>query len=136
MLLCAAVATAVLAVCGGIGYIVSVAGSAPEIGDLKAVDQGATSVVYAADGRTRLGFIQGDTLRTPVPAAAMPQSVRDATVAIEDRRFFKHRGVDFEGIVRAAIKNASSGETVQGGSTLTMQLVRNLYSGDRARSPL
>ena len=134
MLLAVAVATAIISVAGGIGYIVSVAGSAPDIAELKPVDQGATSVVYAADGKTRLGFIQGDTLRTPVPAAAMPQSVRDATVAIEDRRFFKHNGVDFEGIVRAAIKNASSGETVQGGSTLTMQLVRNLYSGNRARS--
>ena len=133
VLLGAAVAIGVLAVAGSIGYIVSVAGSAPDIAELKPVDQGATSVVYASDGKTRLGFVQGDTLRTPIPAAAMPQSVRDATVAIEDRRFFKHNGVDFEGIVRAAMKNVSSGSTVQGGSTLTMQLVRNLYSGNRAR---
>lgn len=129
-------ASLVIAVCAGIGYIVSVAGSAPDISELKPVDQGATSVVYAADGKTRLGFIQGDTLRTPVAASAIPQRVRDATVAIEDKRFFRHGGVDFEGIVRAAIKNASSGETVQGGSTLTMQLVRNLYSGSRTRSGL
>ncbi len=134
VLLGATAAIAVMAIGGGVGYIVSVAGSAPDIAELKPVDQGATSVVYAADGKTRLGFIQGDTLRTPVPASSMPQSVRDATVAIEDRRFFKHNGVDFEGIVRAAFKNAASGETVQGGSTLTMQLVRNLYSGNRARS--
>ncbi len=127
-------ATVILAACAGVGYIISVAGSAPDIAELKPVDQGATSVVYAADGKTRLGFVQGDTLRTPVGASAMPQSVRNATVAIEDRRFYKHGGVDFEGIVRAAIKNASSGETVQGGSTLTMQLVRNLYSGSRVRS--
>ncbi len=134
VLLAVATAVMVLAAGGGAGWIASVAGSAPDIAELKPVDQGATSVVYAADGKTRLGFIQGDTLRTPVPAAAMPQSVRDATVAIEDRRFFKHNGVDFEGVVRAAFKNAASGETVQGGSTLTMQLVRNLYSGNRARS--
>ena len=60
--------------------------------------------------------------------------MRQATVAIEDRRFYKHGGVDFEGVVRAAIKNISSGKTVEGGSTLTMQLVRNLYTDDRARS--
>jgi penicillin-binding protein 1A len=124
----------VIAACAGVGWILSVAGTAPDIAELKPVDQGATSVVYASDGKTRLGFIQGDTLRTPVPAAAMPQNIREATVAIEDRRFFRHNGVDVEGVVRAAIKNVSSGETVQGGSTLTMQLVRNLYAGDRARS--
>ena len=60
--------------------------------------------------------------------------MRDATVAIEDRRFFDHKGVDFEGVVRAAVKNISSGETVQGGSTLSMQLIRNLYTGDRERN--
>ena len=64
----------------------------------------------------------------------MPQSMRDATVAIEDRRFYKHNGVDYEGVVRAAVKNVSSGSTVQGGSTLTMQLIRNLYKGNKERT--
>ena len=60
--------------------------------------------------------------------------VREATVAIEDRRFYEHQGVDFEGIVRAAVKNLESKKDIQGGSTLTMQLVRNLYTGERARN--
>ena len=60
--------------------------------------------------------------------------MRNATVAIEDRRFYKHKGVDFEGIVRAAVKNLESEQDVQGGSTLTMQLVRNLYTGERVRN--
>ena len=55
--------------------------------------------------------------------------MKDATVAIEDERFYQHKGVDFEGVVRAALKNASSGKTLQGGSTLTMQLIRTLYTG-------
>lgn len=125
--------TALIAAFAGVGYIVSLTAGAPELSKLKPIDQGATSVVYAADG-TRLGFIQGDTLRTPIVSARMPQNIRDATVAIEDRRFYRHTGVDFEGVVRAAIKNVSSGETVQGGSTLTMQLIRNLYQGDRSRT--
>ena len=58
--------------------------------------------------------------------------MKDATVAIEDSRFYKHKGVDFEGIIRAAIKNLQSQQDVQGGSTLTMQLIRNLYTGRRA----
>ena len=125
-------ASVVLALCAGVGYIVSVAATAPDISELRPVDQGATSAVYAAD-KTRLGFIQGNVLRTPVPSSRIPDTLRQATVAIEDRRFYKHGGVDFEGVVRAAIKNISTGKTVEGGSTLTMQLVRNLYTDDRAR---
>ena len=52
-----------------------------------------------------------------------------ATIAIEDERFYDHSGVDYEGIVRAAFKNLEAGKAVEGGSTITMQLVRNLYVG-------
>ena len=66
----------------------------------------------------------------------MPKMLKDATVAIEDERFYKHKGVDYEGIVRAAVKNFISKKTVEGGSTLTMQLVKNLYTADRSRDGL
>ncbi len=132
-LLAIAGAVAFVAVLGGVGYLATVAADTPGIQQLKPMEQGATSTVYAADG-TRLGFIQGDVLRTPVPADRMPQSVRDATVAVEDRRFYSHNGVDAGGVVRAAVENASSGKTVQGGSTLTMQLVRNLYPGNKDKT--
>ena len=127
-------AVVVIALVGAIGWVVTVAASGPDISDLSPIPQDSTSVVYAADGTTRLGYIQGDTLRSPILAADMPQVMRDATVAIEDKRFYKHGGVDLEGVVRAALKNVSSGGTVQGGSTLTMQLVRNLYTEDTVRS--
>ena len=80
------------------------------------------------------GFIQNDVLRTTITSSQIPQSMKDATVAIEDERFYQHKGVDFEGVVRAALKNASSGETLQGGSTLTMQLIRTLYTGSREKT--
>jgi penicillin-binding protein 1A len=115
-----------LAGLGTVGYVLALANSAPELSELKPIDQGASSVVYAANGE-RLGFIQSDILRTPIKSADIPQSVKDATVAIEDERFYRHKGVDAEGVVRAAIKNIESGKTVEGGSTLTMQLVRTLY---------
>jgi membrane peptidoglycan carboxypeptidase len=51
----------------------------------------------------------------------------EATVAIEDRRFYEHGGIDVEGIARALWKNVNAGEVVEGGSTITQQLVRNLY---------
>ena len=56
-------------------------------------------------------------------------------MAIEDERFYHHKGVDYPGIVRAAVKNLSSHKTVQGGSTITMQLIRNLYITQGADLP-
>jgi penicillin-binding protein 1A len=122
-----------LAGLGAVGWVVSVANSGPTLDAIKPQDQGAASVIYAANG-DRLGFISSDVLRTPITGGQIPQVVRDATVAIEDRRFFDHKGVDFEGVVRAAVKNLESKNDVQGGSTLTMQLIRNLYTKDTVRS--
>src|SRR3954453_13800759 len=107
-------------------YILSVAAEAPDIDTLKPVDKGSVSQVYAADGR-RLGFIESTNLRTPIPDRMIPKVAKQATIAIEDQRFYQHGGVDPEGIVRAAIRNIGSGKTLQGGSTITQQLVRNLY---------
>src|SRR5881398_1054538 len=100
----------ILAACGAIaglaaaGWVIGIMASAPPLDTIKPVEQGAASVVYAADGQ-RLGFITADTLRTPVGRNAIPTNVRNATVAIEDRRFYSHKGVDVEGVFRAAIKN-------------------------------
>ncbi len=125
-----AIGTVVLFVLGaiagfsGLGYVIAIAASAPPLG--KPVNRGLTSSVYASNG-SLLGYIQSDEISTPVPWTRIPQDMKDATIAIEDERFYKHSGVDYSAIVRAAVRNASSGKTVQGGSTITMQLVRNLY---------
>jgi penicillin-binding protein 1A len=123
----------IIAGLSAVGWVVSVASTAPSLDTRKPINLGATSGVYAADG-TRLGFIQADILRTPVTSSEIPQNIKDATVAVEDRRFYQHKGVDFEGVIRAALKNLESRHDVQGGSTLTMQLVRNLYTGEKVRS--
>jgi penicillin-binding protein 1A len=119
-----------------VAWVINVANSAPSLETRKPIELGATSRVYASDGKTRLGFINANILRTPVHSNEIPDVVRQATVAIEDRRFYEHKGVDFEGIVRAGVKNLESKKDIQGGSTLTMQLVRNLYTGERARTGL
>ncbi|MEA2356051.1 MAG: penicillin-binding protein [Solirubrobacteraceae bacterium] len=116
-----------------VGYVVSIANSVPPISSLHAIDDGANSSVYAANG-TPLGVIVSDKLRSPIPSAQIPEILKEATVAIEDQRFYSHHGVDFQGIIRAAATDLSSGRTLQGGSTLTMQLVRNLYVGNDQRS--
>ena len=112
----------------GVGYVLAVGASAPPLSSLKPVDQGTSSVLFAADG-SRLGFITGDVIRDPVPLSRIPESMQGATIAIEDSRFYKHGGVDYQGVFRAAIKNVEAGKTVEGGSTITQQLVRNLYIG-------
>ena len=123
----------VIAVLSLAGYVLAIASTAPDLSELKPVDKGQISVVYAADG-SRLGFVQSDILRRVVPWADIPVDLRRATVAIEDERFYKHKGVDLNAIVRAGIKNLESGETVQGGSTITQQLVRALYIKDPKRN--
>jgi penicillin-binding protein 1A len=117
---------AVLAGLGGVGYVVSIAASAPPLSSLKPKATAENTRVFAADGRP-LGFIQADDLHLPLRSSDIPQVVKDATIAIEDERFYKHKGVDYEGLVRAAIKNVTSRKKLQGGSTITMQLVRSLY---------
>lgn len=115
-----------LAACGAVAWVLSVSASAPDLSELKPAKKGAVSVVYAADG-TVLARLSSDVLRTPLKEARIPALMRNATVAVEDKRFFEHDGVDYEGVIRAAIKNVTTGKTVQGGSTLEMQLIRNLY---------
>jgi penicillin-binding protein 1A len=95
---------------------------------LQPVAIGANSFVYAADG-TVLGAIPAERNRQPVALDNMSPWVTTATVDVEDRRFYEHGGIDWEGVVRAAVENVKSGHIVQGGSTITQQLVRNLYIG-------
>jgi penicillin-binding protein 1A len=109
-----------------VGYILAIAASAPNIDELKPINKGETSKIFAADGHL-LGYVQSNEIRTPIAWHDMPSNLRDATVAIEDQRFYHHGGVDYESIVRAAIRDITSGKKLQGGSTITQQLVRNLY---------
>ncbi len=106
--------------------MLSVAESAPNPNDLKPIDKGRSSVIFAGDG-TRLGVIRSDETRIPISIDKIPKDLQNATVAIEDQRFYEHNGVDAEGVTRALWANLTSGEVQQGGSTITMQLMRNLY---------
>ena len=116
-----------IGVAGVAAWVMNVADSAPNINQLKPRDPGQLSEVYASDG-SLLGYITSDVLRTYASGKTIPRVLKRATVAIEDRRYYQHGGIDYEGIVRAAMKDVfGGGKSIQGGSTLTMQLVRNIY---------
>lgn len=110
----------------GGGWVLSIAADAPDVDTLKPLKKGRNSIVYAGDG-SRLGFIRSDQIRQPVGFKEIPEQLRAATVAIEDQRFYEHEGVDIEGAARALWQNVTARKVVQGGSTITMQLMRNLY---------
>ncbi|MGW4113453.1 transglycosylase domain-containing protein [Actinosynnema sp. NPDC004786] len=66
-----------------------------------------------------------DQYRIPVPSEGIADTMKAAIIAVEDKRFFEHKGVDWQGIARAAAKAGVDGETTQGASTLTQQYVKN-----------
>ncbi len=118
-----AVAVGALAV---VGWVVNVAQSAPSLNELHPLLPGSPSQIFAADG-TSLGYIYSQDIRNPIAGDRIPNILKDATIAIEDRRFYQHGALDYQGILRAAVKDAVNGGSLQGASTLTMQLVDNVY---------
>ena len=97
----------------------------PPIERLKEVQLQVPLRVYSSDGELIAEF--GEQRRAPVRYADLPQTVIDAILATEDDRFFQHPGVDYQGLIRAAVKLVSTGEKRQGGSTITMQVARNFF---------
>ena len=101
----------------------------PDVGAWQA-DAPATSRIVARDGTvlTELPFDDGGVVgrRIVVPLAAVPPVLIAAVLAAEDVRFYQHRGVDYAAVARAAWANWRAGRTVEGASTITQQLARNL----------
>jgi len=109
-------------------YLLNLAKTLPDLAvDEDSIKTARTSIVYAADGSV-LAEWHGEQDRTVVPYKDMPKHLRNAVVAIEDRRFYEHSGVDMEAVARALRINAASGSIEQGGSTITQQLVKILFT--------
>jgi penicillin-binding protein 1A len=111
---------------GGSAAAIYSLSSSCDLDSLEPFAIGQNSFVYAADG-SLLGAIPADVNRQVVPLSEVSPWVAKATVAIEDRRFYEHGGIDPTGIARALWADIRAGAVVQGGSTITQQLVRNLY---------
>ena len=110
------------------GAVLAVSRGTPPLATLQARPQSQDTVLYDSSGAV-IARLHGVINRVIVPSAAIPETMKDATVAIEDRRFYEHHGVDFIAVARAALTDLRSGHIVQGASTITEQYVKNAYLG-------
>jgi penicillin-binding protein 1A len=101
----------------------------PALDPSRAQAQQANTYLYADDGKTVLAVLQGSEARVIVPSGRISPWIKHAIVAIEDKRFYEHRGVDVRGILRAAWSDITGGP-VEGGSTITQQFVKNAINGN------
>jgi penicillin-binding protein 1A len=122
-LLTVALALAGLVVLGFAGAYQFLAPEIPAAAELREIRTQMPLAVYSRDGRLIAQI--GEQRRIPVAWDAIPPVLVDAFLAAEDDRFFEHPGVDWQGLVRAAISNVSAGGVREGGGTITMQLARN-----------
>lgn len=127
-----AMASVVALALAAAAYLYQLSGTLPDLTvDPASLPAPRTSVVYAADGSV-LAEWHGEQDRTVIPYDSLPADLRDAVVAVEDERFYQHSGVDPEAIARAFGADTTAGAPVQGGSTITQQLVKLLFSkGER-----
>ncbi|MEG4091995.1 penicillin-binding protein 1A [Microcoleus sp. Pol12B4] len=97
----------------------------PDVNDLSAFNRDGTMTIKAADNTILLQ--SGPATRDKLKLQEIPQLLVKAFIAIEDRRFYKHRGVDYQGIMRSIVSNLIERDLVQGGSTITQQLARVVF---------
>ncbi len=112
---------------GAIGTYVWLAPGLPDVSTLRDVQMQVPLRIYSRDGRLMAQI--GDQRRIPVHFTEVPKALVNAFLAAEDDRFFSHSGIDAPGLLRALIVTAAAGEARQGGSTITMQLARNMFLG-------
>jgi len=110
-----------------IGAYFYVSPSLPDVMSLREVRLQVPMRVYSRDGLLVAEF--GEQRRIPLHIDEIPQELQRAFLAAEDERFFEHPGVDWQGLTRAAIAVAATGEPAQGGGTITMQVARNFFLG-------
>ncbi len=113
-------------ICGSLtGAFFALTHDLPQIRSLENYKPDAVTRIYSTD-QVLLAelFIEK---REPVPLETIPRLLRAALVATEDRKFYKHSGVDLKGIARAIIKDIKAGEFVEGASTITQQLSKTLF---------
>ena len=133
----AGVALACVLILGGTFTAATVAGGVYVYSQVHGLDikkltpdyPGQNTVIYDRYGG-KLATIASVQNRTHVTSGQISPWLKKATVAIEDRRFYEHGGIDYQGVLRAIMDNLSAGHVVQGASTIEQQLVKQLYLND------
>lgn len=110
-----------------IGFLTAVAAKIPQLDPAKQRGSQANTYVYASNGQTVLAILRGSQARIVVPSQGISPWMKHAIVAIEDKRFYEHHGIDLRGMARAVWTDITSSGAVQGGSTITQQFVKNAY---------
>jgi penicillin-binding protein 1A len=108
------------------GLVTAIANEIPSLDPASAAKEERNGYIYAADG-TILAVLRGDEARVIVGPDKISPIMKQAIVAVEDRRFWEHSGIDLRGILRAIWADVRNKEIVQGGSTITQQFVKNTY---------
>lgn len=111
-------------------YAFAVLRSVPDVTLLSQNRVAESTKIYDRTGTVLLYELHGEQRRTVVPPTKIPDIVREATIALEDRNFYNHAAIDWRGIARALITNIMSGGVVQGGSTITQQLAKKAFLTD------
>ena len=126
LLICIVLA-AVVGVAGGGLFIKKIIDDTPHVSASDVKPKGFTTFVYADDGSTEIErFVSSGSNRVYKSVDEIPKDLQHAFVAIEDERFYKHNGIDLQGIARAAVVGiARGGNFTEGASTLTQQLIKN-----------
>ena len=109
------------------GFFTEVIREMPLIENLNVPNPSITSRIYNANGKVLLGNLFSDENRILVSYGQIPDDLKSAVIATEDKSFYQHPGISLRGITRALIANVRERRIAQGGSTLTQQLVRNLF---------
>jgi penicillin-binding protein 1A len=106
------------------GMVTAIAGQIPNC-DPAHVPREVDGHIYASDNHTILATLRGSQSRILIPSSDINPRMKLAIVAVEDKRFYQHRGVDLRGIARAIWADVTHSRVVQGGSTITQQFVKN-----------
>ena len=125
LLLVGVVGLCVAGVSLGVGVFRGVIDSAPNQTVIDVSPKGFSSFVYDADNNQVAKLVSADSNRIPVSGDMITDDLAHAFVAIEDERFYEHKGIDAPGILRAAVIGVTSGNFSEGASTITQQLIKN-----------
>ena len=109
------------------GLVTSIASEIPSLVPARLQQHEVDGYVYDSTGHRILAVLRGSQSRILVSSGEIAPLMKQAIVAVEDKRFYEHRGIDLHGILRAVWQDVRNKKVVEGGSTITQQFVKNTY---------